>query len=196
MCVCVCVCVCMRLAQASKAFGALRKAVFMDKTLSLSIKRRLYNACVLPVLLYGADCWTPLVRHNKKLNSFHHRCIRIILGISNRQQWSERITMMEIRRRWGDTELATDKIRVKRLEWLGHLARMPDERLPKSVLFGWLPEPRPRCGPRKRWRDVLRQDLKFIDVAETDWYRESRTSRAEWRALCHSGMEAHQEAMW
>ena len=164
----------MRLAQASKAFGALRKAVFMDKTLSLSIKRRLYNACVLPVLLYGADCWTPLVRHNKKLNSFHHRCIRIILGISNRQQWSERITMMEIRRRWGDTELATDKIRVKRLEWLGHLARMPDERLPKSVLFGWLPEPRPRCGPRKRWRDVLRQDLKFIDVAETDWYRESR----------------------
>ena len=72
---------------------------------------------------------------------------------------------------------------------------MPDERLPKSVLFGWLPEPQPRCGPRKRWRDVLRQDLKFIDVAETDWYRESRTSRAEWRALCHSGMEAHQEAI-
>ena len=75
---------------------------------------------------------------------------------------------------------------MRRLEWLGHLARMPNDRLPKSVLFGWLPEPWPRCGPRKRWRDVLWQDLKFIDVAETDWYEESRT-------LYHSGIEAHQE---
>ena len=31
---------------------------------------------------------------------------------------------------------------MRRLEWLGHLARMPDDRLPKSILFGWLSEPR------------------------------------------------------
>ena len=123
---------------------------------------------VSAVLLYGAECRTPLVRHNRELNSFHHRCIRIILGISNRQQWSERMTMMEVRKRWGDMELTTDRIRMRRLEWLGHLARMPDDRLPKSSVFGWLLEPWPRCGPRKWWRDVLWQDLKFIDVAETD----------------------------
>ena len=74
-----------RVAQASKAFGALRKAVFLDKDLKLSTKKRVYNACVLSVLLYGAECWTPLKRHEKRLNTFHHRCIRTILGISNRQ---------------------------------------------------------------------------------------------------------------
>ena len=44
------------------------------------------------------------------------------------------------------------------------------DRLPKSVLFavGWFPEPLPGCGPRKQWRDFLQQDLKFIDVAESD----------------------------
>ena len=88
-----------RVAQASKAFGALRKAVFLDKDLKLSTKKRVYNACVLSVLLYGAECWIPLKRHEKRLNTFHHRCIRTILGISNRQQWSERITMAEVRRR-------------------------------------------------------------------------------------------------
>ena len=36
-----------RVAQASKAFGALRKAVFLDRNLSLSTKWILYNACVL-----------------------------------------------------------------------------------------------------------------------------------------------------
>ena len=46
-----------RIAQASQAFGALRKAVFMDKDLTLKTKRKIYQACVLPVLLYGAECW-------------------------------------------------------------------------------------------------------------------------------------------
>ena len=93
-----------RIAQASKAFGALRKSVFLDKTLSLCTKRKVYNACVLSVLLYGAECWTPLCKHEKKMNTFHHR-----LGITNRQLWTERITMKELRRRWGDEELASEK---------------------------------------------------------------------------------------
>jgi len=45
------------------------------------------------------------------LNSFHHRYIRVILGISNRQQWSEHITMTEVKRRWGDMEAIVAKIR-------------------------------------------------------------------------------------
>ena len=62
-----------------------------------------------------------LCKHEKKMNTFHHRCIRIILGITNRQQWTERITMKELRRRWGDEELAAEKITKRRLEWLGHM---------------------------------------------------------------------------
>ena len=64
-----------RVAQASRAFGALRKAVFLDKDLTLTTKRKVYQACVLSILLYGAECWTLLRRHTRKLNSFHHRCI-------------------------------------------------------------------------------------------------------------------------
>ena len=75
----------MRIAQASRAFGALRKAVFMDKNLTLYTKRMTYNACVLSVLLYGSECWIPLRKHIQKLNNFHHRCIRTIVGITNRQ---------------------------------------------------------------------------------------------------------------
>ena len=114
-----------RIAQASKAFGALRKSVFLDKNLSLCTKRKVYNACVLSVSLYGADCWTPRCKHEKRLYTFHHRCIRIILGIT-KQQWTERITMKELRGRWGDEELAADKVMKRRLEWLGHIARMLD----------------------------------------------------------------------
>ena len=177
-----------RIAKASKAFGALRRAVFLDKNLTLRTKQKIYQACVLSVLLYGAECWILLRKHKRKLNSAHHRCIRIILGISNRQQWSSHISMAEIRMRWGDLESATDKVQKRRLEWLGHLARMESARIPKSILFGWLPQPRPRCGPRKRWRDEIRTDLKEIKVPECDWYKTATTSRSAWKTAYKQGV--------
>ena len=68
--------------------------------------------------------------------------------------------MAEVRKRWGGVETTAEKVQKRRLEWLGHVARMPDHRIPKSILFSWLPQPRPRYGPRKRWRDVVHKDLK------------------------------------
>ena len=35
-----------------------------------------------------------------------------------------------------------------------------------KVLFGWLQQPRPQGGPRRRWKDIIRQDLKDIGVDE------------------------------
>ena len=40
------------IAGASKAFGALNRAVFSDRNLSVNTKRQVYQACVLLVLLY------------------------------------------------------------------------------------------------------------------------------------------------
>ena len=112
-----------------------------------------------------------------------------MLGFCNRQQWSEHIIMAEVWRGWGDEETATDKVKRRRLEWLGHLARMSDDRLRKSALFSWLPQPRPRCGTKKSWRDVVCKDLKGIEVDESVWYEEARRSRAGWRAMYHTGLE-------
>ena len=30
----------------------------------------------------------------------------------------------------------------------------------------------PRCGPKKRWRDVICKDLDYIGVNEDKWYEE------------------------
>ena len=179
-----------RIAQASKAFGALRKSVLLDRDLKVITKRKVYQACVLSVLLYGSECWSPLRKDLKKLDSFHNRCIRTILGITNKQQWNQRITSLEIRQRWGDPETATVKVMKRRLEWLGHLARMPDHRTPKICLFSWLPQPRPRGGPRLRWRDVIRKDLRTIKVSEEKWYDEASMSRSRWQNTYKEGLKS------
>ena len=175
-----------RIANASKAFGALRRAVFDDKVLSTTTKRMIYQACVLSVLLYGGECWIPLRRHLKRLDSFHHRCIRTVLGISNRQQWEQRISSEVVRERWGDKEIITAMLQKRRLEWLGHLARMPDHRMPKITLFGWMPQPRPCCGPKRRWRDVLKKDMKDVRIEAEEWY-ELAQDRREWYRVYSEG---------
>ena len=82
------------------------------------------------------------------------------------------------------------KVMKRRLEWLGHLARMPDHRIPKICLFSWLPQPRPRGGPRLRWRDIIRKDLKAIGVSEDRWYDEASVSRPRWRTAYKKGLES------
>ena len=171
-----------RITQASKAFGTLRRAVFADRDLTAETKRKIYVACVLSVLLYGSECWTPLRKDKKKLNAFHHRCIRSILGITNKQQWDQHITSFEVRQRWGDITTAVEMVARRRLEWLGHLARMTTTRTPRKCLFGWLPQPRPRGGPRKRWRDVVRCDLREREIDENEWMELATESRRGWRA--------------
>ena len=59
-----------RIANASKAFGALRQAVFDNSNLSIVTKRQVYRACVLSMLLYSSKYWVLLKRHLNKLNCF------------------------------------------------------------------------------------------------------------------------------
>ena len=89
-----------RIASASMAFGALQHAVFKNALLSIGTKTKAYQACVLPVLLYGGECWTPLKRNLKRMNSFHRRCLRTVLGINNRKQLAECISSAMVREQW------------------------------------------------------------------------------------------------
>ena len=176
-----------RIGNASKAFGALRKAVFDDENPSLSMKRKVYNASVLSVLLYGSEIWTLLRKHLKRLDGFHHKCT--MLRITNQQQWEQHITSESVREKWGDPETISSKVIKSRLEWLGHVARMPDYRIPKKILFGWLLKSRPAGGPRKQWHDHIRKDLKLVGVSESDCYYEATHSRNAWRAVYWIGLD-------
>ena len=82
-----------------------------------------------------------------------------------------------IRKRWGDEETITTKLMKRCLEWLGHVARMPNSRIPKITLFSWLPQPRPRCGPKRRWRDTVRKDLQIANINVNTWYDEAQHRR-------------------
>jgi len=60
--------------------------VVIDKQLwrsriSLSTKLRLYNTCILPIILYGSECWAITKEDARRINALHQWCLRMLLGI-------------------------------------------------------------------------------------------------------------------
>ena len=133
-----------RLAQASSAFDYLREVLVDDKS-SLATRRQLYNACVPSVLLYRSECWTTLCSDLRYLGTFHHQCLGAIPKISTKEQKCICLTSAQLWSRFGDEKRVAEKVRSRQLEWLGHVARMPDNRMPKRLLLDALPAVRPAC---------------------------------------------------
>ena len=65
-----------RIVKAARAFGTLKGPVFSNSNLSYKMKRMVYKAVVLGVLLYGSETWTTKRNMTRRLEAFHNRCLR------------------------------------------------------------------------------------------------------------------------
>ena len=120
-----------RLAKAARMFGCLRSSIFVNGSLFIAIKRCVYTAIVVSTLLYGAETWAIKAPQVRRLQPFHNRCIRCILGVSHRLQWRDHITTEQLALEFGMTEGMDVLLALRRLRWLGHVGRMEADRLPK-----------------------------------------------------------------
>ena len=170
----------MRLGRASRGFACLQSAIFHNKQLSMATKREVYNAVVLPTLLYEAE--TVKADSVKRMRDFYNCCIRSMLGVSRLQQWKEGIASRELAETIGMTESMAEILRRHHLRWLGHVARMEGSRMPKQLLFGELEIPQPRNSTKRRWRDLVAADAQAVGLGVA-WYRVAQ-ERKEWEEIC------------
>ena len=69
-------------------------------------------------------------RQEKRLNVFHMRCLRRILGIT----WQERVGNKVVLEKAGIPSLYT-LLKQRRMQLLGHVTRMKDGRISKDLLY-------------------------------------------------------------
>jgi hypothetical protein len=80
-------------------------------------------------------------------------------------------------------------IKSKRLSWLGHVERMPDGRVAKSI-FKWKPyATRLEGRPRLRWEDDVRNDLKKMGVKT---WKQRVQERNQWKEIIEQA-KTHKE---
>ena len=84
-------------------------------------------------IMYDSETWTTYAGHERRLNTFHSRSIRRILGIC----WQDKVINADVLSRAGLPTIYT-LLRQRTLRWLGHVRRMEDGHIPKDILYGEL----------------------------------------------------------
>ena len=136
--------------------------------------------------IYASETWTVYQRHAKKLNRFHLNCLRKLLRV----KWQDKVPDTEILEQTGMSSIFT-MLRKTQLRWAGHVVRMPDERLPKRILYGeLLTGARSHGGQKKRFKDTLKASLKDFGIDHNLWETTAQ-NRAAWRGVINKGAAAY-----
>ena len=157
-----------RINQASKAFGSLRSSVFCnEKQLSPIIRRRLFMAIVVNLLLWGCETWALLSEDRNRLNVCFNKWVRAMTGTKWSDIREKRITNKQLRERLDNIESFDEIYNHRCLNWFIKLAVMPatesENRLPRKLLGAWCPTgKRLRGGQLKNTRHQCRRITRIL----------------------------------
>ena len=161
-----------RTAEASAATGGLRGNVWNQSGIRLDTKLKVYKAVVLPTLLYACETWTVYQWHTKRPNHFHTSCLRKLLKI----KWQDRIPDTEVLKRAGTQSVHT-LLKLAQLRCTDLVTRMPEERLPKKILYGELEMGKCSHGGHQK-RQSLPQGFQHTNrVVGTNYTGPSKVAR-------------------
>ena len=173
-----------RIQAAGNSFGALRKCLFTNQSISFPAKRTVYEGLILSILLYGSESWCLTEELLNLLRTFHARSVRAMCRVNRWHVRKHRITTKELLMRVGLKSIDT-YITQRQLRWAGHVARMTYDRLPRKMLSSWVPNKRPRGAPEFTYGRGLYKALKKVEVSKDNWYALAE-NREQWRKTVKS----------
>ena len=176
-----------RIGKAATAFGKLTRRVWDNAKLTTKTKVLVYQTCVLSTLLYGSETWTTYAKQERKLNTFHLRCLRKLLNI----RWQDRVPNVEVLSR-ADIPSVHALLGKRRLRWLGHVHRMDKHRIPRQILYGELAAGNRRRGrPHLRFKDACKSSMTSFQIDPATW-EAAAENRSAWRHSLFLGAQARE----
>ncbi|GFX09943.1 putative endonuclease-reverse transcriptase [Trichonephila clavipes] len=131
---------------ANRCFYAL-KNYLTSSFLKLRTKLLLYKSLVRSVLTYASETWPLTLRDEEALGIFERKILRCILGeIQVNGSWRRR-SNLELHKIYKQPDIVKF-IKLQRLKWAGHLARMNEDRCCKKIFVVKSMRNRPWGRPR------------------------------------------------
>ena len=147
-------------ARRGAAIGAARRLgdLWDNKKIPRGFKLMFYKTAVLTILLYGAESWSLTKAQTDRLEAFHQRQLRIILGV----KWDDYVRNVAVLKRAGVPSIC-DTLRLRRMDWLGHVVRLPEGRVLRRLLFGRLDGQRGQGKQRQSLQRVYLADIAYLN---------------------------------
>jgi hypothetical protein len=164
--------------QREKRYGALKTQLFGVRHICTRAKEHAYGALVLSLLFYGSECWILSAAMRDKIQKFHRRCIWFMCGVTLDLMRSKNIHHTDLEKRLRISDVLAI-LECRRLQWLGHVYRMPADRIPRRLLSSWVTHPRPKGRSHLTYGHGLVNDLKTHGLGDTCPDRVSSRAKVE-----------------
>ncbi|KAI5087806.1 hypothetical protein C0J45_22295, partial [Silurus meridionalis] len=127
--------------------------VICESRVSARMKGKVYRTVVRPAMLYGLETVALRKRQEMELEVAELKMLRFSLGVTR---------MDKIRNEF------RNKLREARLRWFGHVQRRDMNYIGRRMLR-MEPQGRMKRGrPRRRFMDVVREDMQVVGMKEAD----------------------------
>jgi len=122
------------------------------------------------VVLYRCETWSLTLQEERKLRVFENMVLRRIFGPRRDEVTGEwrRLHNEELNDLYSSPNIVR-VIKLRRMRWVGHVARMGEERGLCRVLVGKPEGRRPLGMSRRRWVDIIRMDLEKLGCGYIEW---------------------------
>ena len=151
--------------------------VLCDRKLSAKVKGKMYKSVVRPAMLYGMEMVAVTKKQMGKMEVAELKMVRWALGVTRKEKIGN-----EYLRRTAKIAKLGEKLRNARLHWYGHVKRREEDYVGKRMMEMAVPGIRKRKRPRRRWMDLVRENMERVGAREGD-----EVDRVKWRILLRCG---------
>ena len=152
--------------------------VIYDRRLPARVKGKVYSSVVRPAMVYGLEAVAVVNKQVEDMEVAEMKMLRFAMGVTRK----DKVRNEHIRSTVKVERTVRNKMREGRLRWYGHVMRRDQEYVRRKMMEMELPGKRRRGRPKRRFLDVVKEDMGEVGAKETDV-----EDRKVWRMMIRCG---------
>ena len=151
--------------------------VICDKRLPARVKGKVYSSVVRPAMLYGLETVAVTKKQVEEMEVAEMKMLRFTMGMTRKDKIRNEHIRSTVK-----VERLGMKMSEDRLRWYGLVMRRDQEYVGRKMMEMELPGKRRRGRPKRRFLDVVKEDIKEFGVKKMDI-----EDRKMWRMMIRCG---------
>ena len=137
----------------------------------------MYSSVVRPAMVYGLETVAVTKKQVEEMEVAETKMLRFAMGVTRKDKIRNEYIRSTVK-----VERLGIKMRESRLRWYGHVMRRDQEYVGRKMMEMELPGKRRRGRPKRRFVDVVKEDMGKVGTKETDV-----EDRKVWRMMIRCG---------
>ena len=137
--------------------------VICDRRLPARVKGKVYSSVVRPAMVYGLETVAVTKKQVEEMEVAEMKMLRFAMGVTRKDKIKNEYIRSTVK-----VERLGMKMREGRLRWYGHVIRRDQEYVERKMMKMELPGKRKRGRPKRRFLDVIKEDMREVGAKEID----------------------------